>query len=121
MMETDNSSSSSPLQEHQPQAPSRTGTALKLLCSAALLVGAAHTVYTNGGSEGSNAARRRLLTSKPSYVDDINQELKDRQKLFDETPPEEVKYWFEYSGPLQVGQYVYNSIAIASVPFPCFG
>ena len=28
-------------------------------------------------------------------------ELKERRKLMEETPPEEVKYWFEYTGPLQ--------------------
>lgn len=29
-------------------------------------------------------------------------DLKERKKLMEETPPEEVKYWFEYTGSLQV-------------------
>ena len=29
-------------------------------------------------------------------------ELKERKKLMEETPPEEVKYWFEHTGALQV-------------------
>ena len=29
-------------------------------------------------------------------------ELDARRKLMEDTPPEEVKYWFEYTGPLQV-------------------
>jgi len=38
----------------------------------------------------------------PSYMEPLMKDLKERKKLFDETPPEEVKYWFEYTGPLQV-------------------
>jgi len=37
----------------------------------------------------------------------LMEDLAARKKLFDETPPEEVKYWFEYTGPLQVS---YNNI-----------
>lgn len=36
-------------------------------------------------------------------MNDLMKDLEERNKLFDETPPEEVKYWFEYTGPLQVG------------------
>ncbi len=32
----------------------------------------------------------------------LMEDLKARKKLMEETPPEEVKYWFEYTGPLQV-------------------
>lgn len=35
-------------------------------------------------------------------------DLAARKKLFDETPPEEVKYWFEYTGPLQKYFYRYS-------------
>jgi hypothetical protein len=35
-------------------------------------------------------------------------ELKTRVKLFADTPPEEVKYWFEYTGPLQKYYYRYS-------------
>jgi len=35
---------------------------------------------------------------------DLMLELKERKKLMEETPPEEIKYWFEYTGPLQVSR-----------------
>ena len=38
----------------------------------------------------------------PSYMKDLMDELAERTKLMTETPPEEIKYWFEYTGPLQV-------------------
>jgi hypothetical protein len=38
----------------------------------------------------------------PLYMKSVFNDLKERNKLFDDTPPEEVKYWFEYTGPLQV-------------------
>ena len=57
--------------------------------------------------EDSDRQRHRRLTAVmgdvvPSYMNDLNRDLEARKKLFDETPPEEVKYWFEYTGPLQV-------------------
>ena len=51
---------------------------------------------------------RRLTSSEisvenpPSYMKELMEDLKGRTKLMEETPPEEVKYWFEYTGPLQV-------------------
>lgn len=51
------------------------------------------------------AARRQLSAvgdSIPSYMDPLMKDLRERIKLFEDTPPEEVKYWFEYAGPLQV-------------------
>lgn len=42
----------------------------------------------------------------PSYMNVMNEDLKERKKLFEETPPEEVKYWFEYTGKLQ--KYFYR-------------
>jgi hypothetical protein len=38
----------------------------------------------------------------PSYMNTLITDLMERKKLFDDTPPEEIKYWFEYTGPLQV-------------------
>lgn len=38
----------------------------------------------------------------PSYMRKLFDDLTSRKKLFEETPPEEIKYWFEYAGPLQV-------------------
>lgn len=51
---------------------------------------------------------RRLMSavgdSIPTYMESLMKDLRSRKKLFDDTPPEEVKYWFEYTGPLQVGK-----------------
>jgi hypothetical protein len=41
----------------------------------------------------------------PSYMIPIQEELVARKKLMEETPKEEIKYWFEYAGPLQVSQH----------------
>ena len=38
----------------------------------------------------------------PSYMRKLWEDLTARKKLFEETPEEEIKYWFEYAGPLQV-------------------
>ena len=38
----------------------------------------------------------------PKYMESILEDLEARIKLMEETPPQEVKYWFEYAGPLQV-------------------
>jgi hypothetical protein len=40
----------------------------------------------------------------PSYMEPLMKDLVARKKLFEDTPPEEVKYWFEYAGPLQVSR-----------------
>jgi hypothetical protein len=40
----------------------------------------------------------------PSYMGPLMNDLVARKKLFEDTPPEEVKYWFEYAGPLQVSR-----------------
>ena len=54
--------------------------------------------------DNTNREHRRLSASEgpPSYMEDLMEDLKARKKLMEETPPEEVKYWFEYTGPLQV-------------------
>lgn len=55
--------------------------------------------------EATQQQRRRRLQdadNAPSYMAPLFDELKERRKLMEETPPEEVKYWFEYTGPLQV-------------------
>jgi hypothetical protein len=46
----------------------------------------------------------------PSYMDSLMKDLRERKKLFEDTPPEEVKYWFEYSGSLQVSRFLMSSI-----------
>lgn len=40
----------------------------------------------------------------PVYMKHLMNDLAARKKLFEDTPPEEVKYWFEYAGPLQVSR-----------------
>jgi len=63
---------------------------------------------TMSSSNGSSSNHRRLSdytsSSKkpPSYMNGLMDDLKARKKLMEETPLEEVKYWFEYTGPLQV-------------------
>jgi hypothetical protein len=79
-------------------------TAIKLLTASALLVGTA-TTFTSNTTDSNSAIHRKLLQvgdTIPSYMNDLMLELKERKKLMEETPPEEVKYWFEYTGPLQV-------------------
>ena len=88
--------------EEEPK-PSTAMAALKTLAGVALLVSAVTTFLQNGQER--EFPRRRLTMvgdSVPTYMDPLMTELKERKKLFEETPPEEVKYWFEYTGPLQV-------------------
>jgi hypothetical protein len=63
--------------------------------------------------------QRRRLTAVmgeviPSYMNELNEDLEERKKLFEDTPPEEVKYWFEYTGPLQVSKSSSNISNIRS-------
>lgn len=37
-------------------------------------------------------------------MNDLFADLEAREKLFADTPEQEIKYWFEYSGPLQVSR-----------------
>jgi hypothetical protein len=91
------------------------GTAVKLMAAAGCCVGALRAYQNNNNSitvgrsptaaAVLSASPRRLQAlgdNVPAYMQTYLQDLTDRQKLFDETPPEEVKYWFEYTGPLQV-------------------
>lgn len=45
----------------------------------------------------------------PSYMSKLFEDLSARKKLFEDTPPEEIKYWFEYAGPLQVRKSLWVS------------
>ena len=63
-------------------------------------------------------ARRRLTSienSVPSYMQALFEDLKERRKLMEETPPEEVKYWFEYSGPLQVSECLSLALCVVLI------
>lgn len=105
-------------------------TGLKLAAAAGFLLSALVTLSNNGGQsnhpgfaaaaevvvdEHPEAQHHRRLQAvdgnTPSYMESLMKDLKERKKLFAETPPEEVKYWFEYTGPLQVRLQVYGCIA----------
>ncbi|KAL9186605.1 hypothetical protein ACHAXT_005843 [Thalassiosira profunda] len=64
------------------------------------------------GAPSNNGGHGRRLSdagkSPPSYMTALVDDLKARKKLMEETPPEEVKYWFEYTGPLQKYFYRYS-------------
>ena len=70
----------------------------------------ANTHIIGIGSDSQYQQRGRRLTdyassskkNPPSYMKGLMDDLKARKTLMEETPPEEVKYWFEYTGPLQV-------------------
>jgi hypothetical protein len=58
---------------------------------------------TPAGSHHGHHRRLAMLGETiPTYMEKLMEDLRQRKKLFDETPPEEIKYWFEYTGPLQV-------------------
>ena len=78
---------------------------LKLAAASVFILSATSLYQSNVDSE--SVAHRRLTQASlgdivPSYMGALFKDLKERKKLMEETPPEEVKYWFEYSGPLQV-------------------
>ena len=100
------------LKETRDQAETFTmWTAVKLLAAVCFCV-SAYALYDQQGTEeqqhDEHPSTRRLqeISGAPSYMKPLFQDLDDRKKLFDDTPPEEVKYWFEYSGPLQVSERV---------------
>jgi hypothetical protein len=84
-------------------------TALKLVAAVFMLV-SAFLAFNSSDNQGTVATVSRRLEATtaaigdtaPSYMNALMKDLAARKKLFDDTPPEEVKYWFEYSGPLQV-------------------
>lgn len=101
---------------------------VKIILSLSFLLSSIYTTYNfnhspsfsnhNPGTDAGHAAhhgRRRLSVLKegmaggvPSYMNDLMKNLREREKLFEDTPPEEVKYWFEYTGPLQKYFYRYS-------------
>lgn len=46
-----------------------------------------------------------------SFLAPLYKDLFEREQLFANTPPEEVKYWFEYAGPLQVRVLIVYCVA----------
>ena len=98
---TDETNNPEMMEEVETASPSssKMATFLKSAAACALLYSAFSTV-------NAPAAPRRMLSmvgdTIPSYMDPLMKDLRERKKLFEDTPPEAVKYWFEYAGPLQV-------------------
>ena len=78
--------------------------ALAFLSSSAVILNNNNKIsYANDAVSRTLPARRRLKEEEiPAYIEPLLEDLKERKKLMEETPPAEVKYWFEYTGPLQV-------------------
>ena len=95
--------------KHIEESSSSAMSLLKL-AAASVFLWSAITTYQyqfNASSSETSFSHRRLTQvvvgdSVPAYMGPLLNELKERKKLMEETPPEEVKYWFEYTGPLQV-------------------
>ena len=115
--------------EQEEVSSSRSSTLIKCLVAGVLLISAVATYVSSEttATEASDASaststmRRRLSmmgSTIPSYVEGLMTDLKERKKLFDETPPEEVKYWFEYTGPLQVSRVVFVMLGVDAVVEP---
>ena len=87
------------------EGSSKAMIALKLVAASMFVLSAISTFTATSRSE--TGLHRRLSQvslgdAVPSYVEPLMKDYKERRKLMEETPPEEVKYWFEYTGPLQV-------------------
>ena len=106
-------------EEEDSSLSSKTWTIAKYCLSAVLLANALSTTYNqlvpthHDGltSVWADFPHRRLESLVkpdkdyvPSYMLPIMEELVARKKLMEETPKEEIKYWFEYAGPLQVSE-----------------
>lgn len=95
----------------QESTKSKILTTLKLGLAITLITSAIRT-YTNIPEPREQHARRRLdavlQNAIPSYMNSLFDELKARKKLFEDTPEKEIKYWFEYTGPLQKYYYRYS-------------
>jgi hypothetical protein len=85
---------------------------VKLLLSVGFCLSAYHQwnyrkeTNADGSVDTTMQRGRRLLQMEdrevPSYMQSTMADLEARHALFDNTPPQEIKYWFEYAGPLQV-------------------
>eukprot|EP00934_Nitzschia_sp_Nitz4_P007207 Nitzschia sp. Nitz4//scaffold4_size323378//287801//290114//NITZ4_000711-RA/size323378-snap-gene-0.430-mRNA-1//1//CDS//3329553552//7197//frame0 len=83
-------------------------TVLKTVTACALL-GSAVVLRASSDGTSMETPRRQLSSTGggiPAYLEGLMKDLRERKKLFEETPEEEVKYWFEYTGPLQ--RYFYR-------------
>ena len=114
MAEPESSDSSTP----NPKGPSILWVSAKFLLAVALLTAGYHQWNQRYGEEGFELLlnHRRLSEvasgALPSYVQPLLDELQERKKLFAEA--EVIKYWFEYTGPLQVS-FAMNVAALCIV------
>ena len=92
-------------------------TVFKLAAASAFLYSAVSTISSNSPEGGGRRQLSAVGDTLPSYMDPLFKDLRDRKKLFDDTPPEEVKYWFEYAGPLQVSFCVVGDCDQKYIPF----
>lgn len=105
-------------EEHDEPSRLSWGWTSATFITAAFLCWNAHSLYSNAPEikvEKETFAHRRLSEVDTTHMPPIAQasplasvlsplynDLHEREQLFANTPPEEVKYWFEYAGPLQV-------------------
>ena len=92
-----------------PQGPSYLWVGIKCLAAMALIGAGLQQWNSNNTSTAASSlddfsSHRRLTESSRSYLEPLWKELEERKKLFAEA--EVVKYWFEYTGPLQVRTYI---------------
>ena len=95
-------------------------TVAKFAVASAFLLSALTTYINNNNNNGGTDVTANMIDSTmfdfrrqlsmvgdtiPKYMEPLMKELRERKKLFDDTPPEEIKYWFEYTGPLQVSLF----------------
>ena len=102
--------------EELPASNYSVWTGLKSLAAGVFFYSAYMTWRNDSGADVMDPGRafRRQLSivgdSIPLHMEGLMKELRERQKLFEETPPEEVQYWFEYTGPLQVSYLVWRRL-----------
>ena len=87
----------------EPQGPSYLWVGVKFLVAVALFTAGMQQWSTATADEDGVATHRRLMeaaAAAPLYMEPLLKELEERKKLFAES--EVIKYWFEYTGPLQV-------------------
>eukprot|EP00977_Amphora_coffeiformis_P020855 scaffold8602_cov196-Amphora_coffeaeformis.AAC.13 len=105
----ENNATAAAVAAQQSQGPSYLWVSLKFLAAVAFFGAGLSQLSANHGGSGDSSssssivelAHRRLAeTGIPTYIQPLLQDLEDRRKLFSES--EVIKYWFEYTGPLQV-------------------
>mmetsp|Transcript_24339 Transcript_24339/g.55514 ORF Transcript_24339/g.55514 Transcript_24339/m.55514 type:complete len:204 (+) Transcript_24339:159-770(+) len=96
----------------QPNTMKKARTLVTLAISACVLFAAGvklkEVSHLSHAMEGIVSPRRlsTAFDSDGKHVETLKSELTAREKLFKDAPENEVKYWFEYSGPLQVSHVI---------------